>query len=890
MNVASSPNGGLLLALRKLQQLADTTSIRPSDTSSEWLKAASVLALNDPGILAVLGPNKLSCFDHRSTRTAACVDQASLVATALAVSSMRQGQKLALSVAPGARHLPLFVAAVAILGDTVRDVILKLPSSTGVLLISSDLDLRARYTSLQIASASIDAVYPGCRLNSHGQLIPINAALRRPIDQSAATVGVCFMYPTKNLPESVDPKPRYVIIDFRYGRESTRSYDILEWTKRLFPSAGVLALYTAGDAWTENEISRAIGSSCGFDHQAVQTCRTQLKPCALDQSGNAADPTLNASFANALIWLDRNNELRCSDQPKNLACLFAAITGTLAKAEYSDPALRRAQWLLSTLRDFPLPLVYYERAAHAAGKYTLKRMIDGLQQLLKLPVLGPLVQSLSVIYTEIYKMLLDESPRVETLSTAIEDAFLSQDASIVVLCKDATAADALELWFQDTFSSELELLSRVSAVKYSNAWALQNRDVGVVVLSGIIPFQHRWLYGGNLGRSAIHLCASNQIDHLQRSLSAPADPLINSRFINSRYRTLSTIIGRDVTVGGADSPIRGIQVTEVHPRSSATVAPATTERPPETASLAPGENQPAPMQKLNTLERNLEMLEALLRGTESGDQELPFNGPAGIAVSNAFEDDEPEDETSQQLQASRRILGLRDGQRVEVYLDELRHYEVILHGGSGGLVYLYPPQLSPGDTLLLTDSIGRLSVFEQMLSIIEAGPALKGLISYRRAWNVAVRQLKKAGSIEGYLDSGLLLRMLKQHGADIESDLTVRNWIDGSVIGPQKITSIVAVGKLIGALDMVERAAEYDLAFRSIRSIHQTLGKQISNIMRGAKETYASDKPGIEYDAQQAFSLPLQELMQSITPIVVEHVDENTASTVTAGLHHVEAI
>ena len=97
------------------------------------------------------GPNKLSCLDHDFLRIPAQIDGAAFIAAAVASRCAIAGHKMLFSVAPGARHLPLLIAAIGILGDTVRDGVLKQVARAGTLVVDSDLDLRAKYSTLQIA-------------------------------------------------------------------------------------------------------------------------------------------------------------------------------------------------------------------------------------------------------------------------------------------------------------------------------------------------------------------------------------------------------------------------------------------------------------------------------------------------------------------------------------------------------------------------------------------------------------------------------------------------------------------------------------------------------------------------------------------------------------------
>ena len=464
---------------------------------------------------------------------------------------------------------------------------------------------------------------------------------------------------------------------------------------------------------------------------------------------------------------------------------MTALEESLLKdSSYADPAFRRARWLYSLIRDFPLPLKYYEAAAQATGRYTLKSMISGLPSLVHNPRLAAFIQSLAVLFVETYKILASECPRTAALLSAVEDAFLCQDDSIAILCKDTVAAGAIDTWLQDNFAGDLMLLARASPVRYTDAPSLQSTKLGVAILSGLLPFQHRWLYEANLGHTAIHLCTSKEAVSLARALAFPFNPFSQSRAVSSRYRVLTETIGATAPVQGTDAILGAPQIKGL--------VGATT--PEDSRSKASDTNGEAEKHKLRSIGRGLESLALLLNQPENN-AEAPSgdtfaSGEPSAEAFSAFEEDEAEASTSaDDLRIVRRVEGLRNGETVALFLDEQRTYEVVPHSGADRLAFYYPPQLAPGDIVLLTDSAGRTSVFDQMLAIVEGTPRLRTLSSYRRAWNAAVRQLREQGMGSAGLDYSITLRKLRQNGADIESELTVKNWIDGSVIGPAKASS-----------------------------------------------------------------------------------------------------
>src|SRR6266545_2247955 len=145
----------------------------PQSCQPRWANVLRNITIQDLGTLALLGPGGLR-VGHVHDRLSP--DPLTLSIAALVSSKIGNGSKLAIGLPPGARHLPLIIAATAILGDALRRAAPRgmrppVKGLSGVLIVSNDLDVRSRYCDLYVKNERLDTVYPGSRLRPNGDQV-----------------------------------------------------------------------------------------------------------------------------------------------------------------------------------------------------------------------------------------------------------------------------------------------------------------------------------------------------------------------------------------------------------------------------------------------------------------------------------------------------------------------------------------------------------------------------------------------------------------------------------------------------------------------------------------------------------------------------------------------
>jgi hypothetical protein len=80
-------------------------------------------------------------------------------------------------------------------------------------------------------------------------------------------------------------------------------------------------------------------------------------------------------------------------------------------------------------------------------------------------------------------------------------------------------------------------------------------------------------------------------------------------------------------------------------------------------------------------------------------------------------------------------------------------------------------------------------------------------------------------------------------------------------MGPTDISSIIAAGRLTGIASIERNAKELDNAFRTIRTIHQTLGRRLTRTIYESSRYLVDEDEGEE---KKALWLPVNEILDTV--------------------------
>jgi hypothetical protein len=171
----------------------------------------------------------------------------------------------------------------------------------------------------------------------------------------------------------------------------------------------------------------------------------------------------------------------------------------------------------------------------------------------------------------------------------------------------------------------------------------------------------------------------------------------------------------------------------------------------------------------------------------------------------------------------------------------------------------------------------RGSLFDQMVRLAEGQPEMDYLASFRKVWREAIQSIALRNRSSGETNYTKIFESLREAGAPIASEQTVRLWINGQVIGPEAVTSIQAVGKLSGSQSLMNQAKKFDRAFRQIRSIHQGLGRRLSTaIRRSFRHLKFRETKNSVAKLDDHLGVPLDELLESVDLLEVLSVGRHT--------------
>lgn len=820
------------------------------DGAPRWLLALTRYLSEDLGALAMLGPNGLKVLTYTGAQRLR-PDALALCIAALASCSRHTGKHLALGLPPGARHLPLVIAAVSILADALQRAQASASGQvnrahlSGVLVVSTDLDIRSRYCDLRVKDESLDNAFPGSRMRPTGEQIPLRSA-----HQDGLGRGVCFFLPPVNLPRP-SFRPALAILDLRYGRLTKRVKDLVSWSCKLHQQTEVLALYTIGDRDTAEALSDSQFQHVPIDHSALATC-AELKPPQTISS------PLDCNIIKKPTFLHREHEIIAIEDQQIETMLASARQTIEAQRPRESPGLNRARWILATLSHMPVPLTWYEQTARNMGRSTIRRLTDRLAFRYDAGT-GAAMQALKMHFDAIQLRLEAANPIAEKLRLILPSLVQDVDRALI-LVRDKTFQRALQNWLDVAAFPNAPWLRKLEICACPDYAPIATQSYPLVLIIGTLPRRYRWIAGAALGDTVKYLAYPSETDAIEYQLQDVygEDPI--SQRAADRERSLCGSVS-------ATSPQR--------PRTPAWSLPKLELKKPKVRTKPKDEGPSefsATVGDFQSLAKALDAAKAQAQRAaqqakeeqakrreaweESPDDDAQADSAPDLASETPHADDIPC--IRFQIQSRKRGAGL-------IYLPPEQTVECLRRSATEDtMVQIAARELTPGDFLIIVEEDARGSLFDRIVQLAEDQPDLQYLASYRKQWQQAMRILESKYQCERYGYTKLYID-LRSKGSSITTAVSVANWVLGRVMAPDDPSSIRAAGRLAG-MDALDRDAnDFDKAFRTIRAIHQALGRRLSRLIRQSSryvsdpEEAASQEPGDDH-----IWLPANELLETI--------------------------
>lgn len=836
--------------LEKLRAAANLGSYLPVGEVPFWLDALSSVAKNDLGVVALLGPSGLSVRARDGSRKRASFDQTGVLLAGLADRIRGSTRRIAVGCPPVGRHLPLLLTSSAVLANTLdRSRGTRRLGDGGVLVISPDVEARSRYCDLFVKHVALESAYPGSRLRPNGESVPLS-----PTADDYPDGGVCFFLPRLALPQHIDLQPSLIIVDFRYSRWVNRALDLARWCdKTAGRAAGVIALYSLGDRDTLDALTESGFSDLPMDHSAVATC-FQHTPVSLQQVDGLS---VEWRLADAPAFLDRKHVV-CAIP--NAECLEEALNKVAILLEENSTSdcvdIRRARWILAALTHMSVPLPWYEETARNMGRSTLRRLIAQLGTRSRFELgLGATLQTARVLFEEVYNRLGDLNVRAESLRMLLLDTVRGdENGDVLLLVRDQVNERALSAWLEVDAFNGAPWLSRVDVHSCQDYASASTHRYSSAIISGAFPRRYRWIAGASLASRVFFLAYRHEASIIRQQLESVYSDSARSKRAGQRQQVVSTISPVRLSHRCVcDSPVAGLdlalpQVPVVQGDREADDARITIKNLRELAK--------ALETKQNAARRVEEERTASLANwwEDPGEEEEPEEEPGGSSAGGI--DD---------ISCFRVHVRRPEHDDSTIWLSVTSAVEFVRPSAGDELQRQPPAKLLPGDVLLVMDERVRSSLFDRIVELAEEEPQMRYLSAFRLRWKEALQRMVAPYCACGQTDYRGLLRTLRSFGATIESELAVRLWVDEYVIGPESISSIIAVGKVSGSSSLVDHAKDFDRAFRQIRGVRQSIGRRLNAAIRASFRHVAEGIPEAPSDGlDQRLAIPVEELVETI--------------------------
>jgi hypothetical protein len=470
-------------------------------------------------------------------------------------------------------------------------------------------------------------------------------------------------------------------------------------------------------------------------------------------------------------------------------------------------------------------------------------------------------------FENLYQLLNKSNPRADVLPSLLARAFKEspQGGRMLLLVRDRVMARALESWLQVEALRDSEWLQNVDIKCCSEFGRLSGSTYTRSLVNANFPRRYRWIAGASLGNAVVFLAYPHEIEVIENQLQH----FYGEKALSYRRRKRVQAIN-EVCVPTQESN-----------DGTETAIPALHLKKPQVSITKPTPKD------VQTAATDLSQLQQLLTAAREASQRL--EDEVGKSEKSTWQEDTSEDDALFEgleisdiepnleesiclcIEVKSRLEGLG---LIWLAIDE--PVECVRATRPDDVCRMVPHLLRPGDVLLRMDEEGRTTLFDRIVELAEDQPEMQFLGAFRQTWRRSVQRLVARFGGPYATDYKAMLRALQADGATIQTEQTVRHWALDHVIGPDEISSILAVGRASGVEVMVSQAKGFDRSFRRIRGIRQAIGQRLNNTIRKSFKTFAEGSVDPRaYQLEDRLGIPVDELLETIDIAEVISVNQH---------------
>jgi hypothetical protein len=886
--------------------------------AADWIKDLAVAFRSDLGILALHGVAGLTEQLPGQSSVRVPLGGADNLILLLTHNALQARQHLGIAIPPGTSMIPMLIVCKTLLGDLLdqqemlgnADLSTSIKQLGGILLVSPDAEMRARYFSMRVGSESVVSSYPACRMRPDGSITAISAK-----EAAIKQFSVCFFIAHQRQmpgPDHIAFKPAVVILDLTHDHWIDRMSEMVDWCIHLKNKQGeqtiMIALLPFGDRLSRDALSSHGIAIFPLDSNGILESVNEFTPISPPQDELTRDAYRAWSFSTYALEKPQDRKHTIYQIPDNNSVdvletaqyIYQALDGINEKYTHRD--VRLSSWLVGTLLQLPIPVQWYEQHAHLMGnRQTLKKLISGIGSNIGGSVhfdLAPVLQSLRGQLEILYSRLSEINPKSEAFLQYYHEQLtpILSDKSMALLVRNDVVARALWPWL---------LSAGIAAEHQRNLRVLTYRQVDGqemldhMIATGPWPGRYRWQIGGRLGRTMDFLFYRGEEIILEQQMRFFYSN--RSQILCEKMRFSLLVTFGDIhtvpklydqqtdhselnlsTVGDGDRKEEHLQQAmsayedwdDADPNLKSLfdlISFDTTSLTPATSMHLIHSEEPA---IARLLPRHTDSFQ------DSGDQpefheednHLPADGPMEPCLLLTIK--------LASVNATTEIVRY-------LYLSSDGTTECYIPGQDDDNLKKVPnDEIEPSFILIRTDQEDRHTLFDRIVQLADGQPTMKYLRVWREYWLEAIHSLVQKHA-SGKAKRGAYLQIQQQLSSiGVHVTLvTVRDWVLGERIGPGNLDSIKAVGTLSQHPMVQQYPRQVDEAFRQIRKIHQVLGRRISTTLQKLGKVAQQDRSvtsakGAKRDVQldPALSVPIDDLLDMLQFWEVTEVDQGPLS------------
>lgn len=663
--------------------------------------------------------------------------------------------------------------------------------------------------------------------------------------------------------ETFEKIPEIIILDLIPLRHRHRALSLIEWAKK--HSNHVIIVAPLFDDVTYSAIKTSDNIILPLDPASVDLLRNIFR----EENQNAFSNSVTASWSikASQIYLTRERPIFYIHNIQGTKSIESKINEVLSLVSnyQSFRAVKKLVGKISEISNLIIPLSLYEQLLASSGKPSLLSKIHSCEKIMPedeherriYQTILPLAVKLT---KELYGLLKDHSgsPRGEAISNVIQN---NAGRKILVITSNKLAAYEFKVWLRVKTGLTAADLINLTVISQDEWVTSQLREVyfedkslsEIIILANVWKpkFLSSFLF---ISTTTVHCISFNNEERLytyQINKVNCSDQDYKQELIKAFFKLTNIQLP--------------LSTQEIKPIINKSITNVSSVR----GELQDKENKNVTVDDLFDEKTLVSMI------TFDGDDEHEFdldndeffNSIADNEDANSHEEFVPSVKVTVKINGIIKTVFVEQGTPMK-----------IVRNGNEDIISANPLELKNGDIWVRIKGKQRRELFETVLELASNTMVMKWIQVNVSEWREMVQTLWQRFHHHNSFRKNTyvkIMRAVNQNGGNVDSYLTISNWVKGEVSAVRDEKNVKAVAQILGDPEYKKRWQVLYKAMRTLWNIHIKLGKILGKVITDS----ATRLHDINYlkdewvDLGMDIKLPLDDVFNAMELATVSTVD-----------------